>query len=158
MSKQSDGRLRDDVALAAADFGAAAGIVDEAVAAVLGVNQSDLRILAAVHQAGSLTAGAAASAAALSLSATSTAIQRLVQAGLLRRGPDTTDQRRAALTLTARASQVIQDSYGPIEREGRARLDRWPDRDLRVIAEFLRDGVAFQRRHAARIRETPPPP
>lgn len=152
MSKQSERRLRDEVAAAAADFGAAADLVDDAVAAVLGVNQTDLRILGAVRAAGRLTAGAAASAAALSPSATSTAIQRLVGAGLLHREPDTVDQRRAALTLTARASEVIENSYGPIGREGREQLDRWSDDDLVVVRRFLEDGIAFQRRHAARIQ------
>jgi DNA-binding MarR family transcriptional regulator len=145
----------DDVAVAAADFGAAADAVDQAVATTLGINQTDLRILGAVHQAGRLTAGDAASAAALSLSATTTAIQRLVGAGLLRREADAADHRRAALTITPDAAQRIEDSYGPIGREGRAQLNRWSDADLRVICRFLMDGIAFQRRHAERIRQDP---
>jgi DNA-binding MarR family transcriptional regulator len=154
VSKQSDRRqLMDDVAVAAADFGAAADAVDQAVAASLGVNQTDLRILGAVHQAGRLTAGDAASAAALSLSATTTAIQRLVGAGLMRREADPADHRRVALTVTDHAARRIQGSYGPIGREGRAQLRRWSDADLSVIRRFLQDGVAFQRRHAERIRE-----
>jgi DNA-binding MarR family transcriptional regulator len=142
----------DDVAVAAADFGAAADAVDQAVAASLGVNQTDLRILGAVHQAGRLTAGDAATAAALSLSATTTAIQRLVGAGLLRREADPDDHRRVALTVTARAARRIEDSYGPIGREGRAQLRRWSDDDLGIIRRFLEEGIAFQRRHADRIR------
>jgi DNA-binding MarR family transcriptional regulator len=145
----------DDVAVAAADFGAAADAVDQAVATTLGINQTDLRILGAVHQAGRLTAGDAASAAALSLSATTTAIQRLVAAGLLRREADAADHRRAALTITPDAAQRIEGSYGPIGREGRAQLNRWSDADLRVICRFLVDGIAFQRRHAERIRQDP---
>jgi len=155
VSKQSDRRrLLDDVASAAADFGAAADAVDQAVAISLGVNQTDLRILGAVHQAGSLTAGEAASAAALSLSATTTAIRRLVSAGLLRRDPDSADHRRAALTVTPHAAQTIEDGYGPIGREGRATLQRWSDADLTVIRRFLQDGIAFQHRHAERIHRS----
>jgi len=156
VSKQSDRRrLLDDVASAAADFGAAADAVDQAVAISLGVNQTDLRILGAVHQAGRLSAGDAASAAALSLSATTTAIRRLVSAGLLRRDPDSADQRRVALTITPRAARKIEDGYGPIGREGRATLQRWSDADLTVIRRFLQDGIAFQRRHVERIRQSP---
>jgi DNA-binding MarR family transcriptional regulator len=152
------GQLMDDVAVAAADFGAAADAVDQAVAATLSINQTDLRILGAVHQAGRLTAGDAASAAALSLSATTTAIQRLVGAGLLCREADSADHRRVALTVTAHAARRIEDSYGPIGREGRAQLDRWSDAELSVIRRFLQEGVAFQHRHAERIRQAPDPP
>lgn len=116
---------------------------------------ADLRILGAVHQAGRLTAGDAASVAALSLSATTTAIQRLVGAGLLCREADSADRRRIALSVTERAARRIEASYGPIGREGRALLNQWSEADLSVIRRFLQEGAAFQRRHAERIRQTP---
>jgi DNA-binding MarR family transcriptional regulator len=156
VSKQSDHlQLLADVAAAAADFGAAADAVDEAVAVALGVNRTDLRILGAIYRGGRLTAGEAARAATLSPAATSTAIQRLVAAGLVRRGPDPADRRRATLTLTVHAHGVIEDSYEPIGREGEAELGRWSPAELAVILRFLRDGTGFQHRHADRIREAP---
>lgn len=161
MSKQSEReQLIADVAVAAADFGAAADAVDEAAAAALTVNASDLRILGAVHEAGTLTAGDAAAAASLSPAATSTAIQRLVGAGLLRRCPDPADRRRATLSLTIRAATVIKDSYGPIAEQGKAELDHWSEAELITIKMFLQEGVRFQHRHADRIRRKhqPPPP
>ena len=159
MSKQSEQeQLIVDVAAAAAGFGAAAGAVDEAVAAALAVNATDLRILGAVHEAGAVTAGDAAVAAALSPAATSTAIQRLVGAGLLHRQPDPTDRRRATLTLTTRAVAVIQDSYGPIAEQGRAELELWSDGELITIKRFLENGIRFQHQHADRIRRGHQPP
>jgi DNA-binding MarR family transcriptional regulator len=153
VSKQEDRQaLVEAVATAAADFGAAAGVVDAAVAAALGVNATDLRILAAVHRDGRLTASEAAAAARLSLSATTTALQRLVRGGLLLRGHDPGDHRRVVLTLTARAAQVVEDSYGPLGREGLAYLASWTGAELEVIRRFLLDGVAFQHRHADRVR------
>jgi len=154
MSKQS-GReqLIAEVAVAAADFGAAAGAVDEAVAAALRVNATDLRILGAVHEAGTLTAGDAAAAASLSPAATTSAIQRLVSAGLLHRRPDPADRRRATLTLTSHAADAIHDSYGPIAEQGKVELDHWSDPELITIKRFLENGIRFQYRHAERIHQ-----
>lgn len=153
VSKQS-GREQslDRVAAAAAGFGAAADAVDSAVAAVLGVNRTDLTILGAVHHVGRLTAGDAATAARLSPAATSAAIRRLVGAGLLRREIDPKDRRRAALTVTERAGGIIEQAYGPIGRGGRAELERWTSEELAVIESFLTTGIQFQQHHAARIR------
>lgn len=152
VSKQS-GREQslDRVAAAAAGFGAAADAVDSAVAAVLGVNRTDLTILGTVHHVGRLTAGDAATAARLSPAATSAAIRRLVSAGLLRREIDPKDRRRAALTVTERAGGIIEQAYGPIGRGGRAELERWTSEELAVIESFLTTGIQFQQHHAARI-------
>jgi DNA-binding MarR family transcriptional regulator len=153
VSKQS-GREQslDHVAAAAAGFGAAADAVDSAVAAVLGVNRTDLTILGTVHHVGRLTAGDAATAARLSPAATSAAIRRLVSAGLLRREIDPKDRRRAALTVTERAGGIIEQAYGPIGQGGRAELERWTSEELAVIESFLTTGIQFQKHHAARIR------
>lgn len=136
---------------AAAGFGAAADAVDSAVAAVLGVNRTDLTILSAVNHAGRLTAGDVASAARLSPAATSAAIRRLVGAGLLRREIDPKDRRRAALTVTERAGAIIEQAYEPIGRGGRAELERWKSEELTIIERFLNTGIQFQQHHAARI-------
>lgn len=153
VSKQS-GREQslDRVAAAAAGFGAAADAVDSAVAAALKVNRTDLTILGAVHNVGRLSAGDAATAASLSPAATSAAIRRLVGAGLLRREIDPNDRRRASLTVTERASGMIEQAYGPIGRGGRAELERWASEELAIIESFLITGIQFQQHHAARIR------
>jgi hypothetical protein len=62
VSKQS---AVERAARAAAEFGDAAGVVDEAAAVVFGVNRTDLRILGAVLD-GPLTAGQVAAAVHLS--------------------------------------------------------------------------------------------
>ena len=149
MSKQS---LITDAAQAAARFGAASDAVDSAAAAVLGVNRTDLRILGLVLDAGAMAAGPLAAAADLSPAATSTAIQRLVTAGYLRRDVDPGDRRRAVVTLTEVAAGLLRRIYGPIERAGRSELDRYPAAELTVIVDFLRRGERLQLDQAARIR------
>ncbi len=140
------------MAEAAADFGAAADEVDGAVAEVLGVNRTDLRIIGAVALAGELSAGALARDVGLSPAATTTAVQRLVAAGHLTREVDPADRRRTVLALTPGAAEQIERAYGPVAREGQEALEDYTTAELAVVERFLRQGVALQRAHAARIR------
>jgi DNA-binding MarR family transcriptional regulator len=153
VSKQSvPADLVERVAQAAADFGEASGAVDAAVAARLGVNGTDLRIVGLVHEAGALSAGALASAVGLSPAATTTAVQRLVAAGHLLRAIDPDDRRRTVLTLTDSAAEEIRRGYGPVAEEGLRLLAGYRPDELALVERFLRQGIDLQRRHATRIR------
>lgn len=142
-----------EAAQAAARFGASNDAVDAAAAAVLEVNRTDLRILGLVLEAGTMAAGPLATAAGLSPAATSTAIQRLVTAGHLRRDVDPADRRRAVVTVTGPAAGLLDRIYRPIERAGRAELARYSAAELAVIVDFLRRGERLQLDQAARIRD-----
>lgn len=150
MSKQLTGAAR-----AAADFGAAADLVDDAAAAVLGVNRTDLRILGLVIEAGTLSAAALAGAAKLSPAATTTAVQRLVAASHLTRTVDAADRRRAVVAPTPNAVDLIERVYGPIEKAGLRELARYSAADLELITGFLHRGIALQLAQAERIRGLP---
>ncbi|MEU8609157.1 MarR family transcriptional regulator [Actinoplanes sp. NPDC048791] len=152
MSKQLNADLRDEAAQAAADFGAAADVVDEAAAATFGINRTDLRILGLVHTAGAMSATALAGAAELSPAATTTAIHRLGAAGYLTRTVDESDRRRAVVALTPEAEELISRVYGPVERAGRRVLAAYSPEELALITGFLRRGIDMQLAEADRIR------
>lgn len=149
MSKQS---LVTEATHAAADFGAANDVVDEAAAAAFGVNRTDLRIIGLVQAAGTLTAGQLATQAHLSPAATTTAIQRLTHAGHLTRRTDAHDRRRAVVELTAEAAELLAEIYAPIERAGRALLEEYSADQLEFVIEVLRRGERMQLAEAERIR------
>lgn len=149
MSKQS---LVTDATHAAADFGAANDVVDEAAAAAFGVNRTDLRIIGLIAAAGTLTAGRLATQAHLSPAATTTAIQRLTHAGHLTRRTDEQDRRRAVVELTPAAAELLAEIYTPIERAGRALLEEYTAEQLEFVIEFLRRGERMQLEEAERIR------
>jgi DNA-binding MarR family transcriptional regulator len=90
----------------------------------------------------------------LSAAATSTAIQRLVAAGLLTRTEDAADRRRAVLVLTEAATTRLDQVYGPLADQGRRLLAGYGPDALAVIERFLADGVEHQLRQARRIRTT----
>lgn len=144
--------IRAATAEAAAAFGAAADEVDDAAAARLGVNRTDLRILGLVGAAGTMTAGTLSSAARLSPAATTAAIQRLVAAGHLRREVDPDDRRRAVVTVTATTAETLDRIYGPIGEAGRQALDSYSPTELTLITGFLRLGRRMQLEQAERIR------
>jgi DNA-binding MarR family transcriptional regulator len=148
VSKQS---AVDRAARAAAAFGDAADAVDEAAAALFGVNRTDLRVLGAVAD-GPLTAGQLAEAVRLSPAAATTAIQRLVARGYLTRESDPADRRRAVVALTATARRLADRAYGPVGEAGVAELQRWTAAELELIADFLERGRALQLAQAERIR------
>ncbi|WP_307793146.1 MarR family transcriptional regulator [Amycolatopsis sp. MtRt-6] len=153
MSKQS---LVTEAAHAAAAFGAANDVVDEAAATAFGVNRTDLRIIGLVAAAGALTAGKLATEASLSPAATTTAIQRLTNAGHLTRRTDADDRRRAVVELTPKAAELLEEVYGPIERAGRALLAEYAPEQLELVIEVLRKGERMQLAEAERIRERKP--
>ncbi|MEU8230846.1 MarR family transcriptional regulator [Actinoplanes sp. NPDC048967] len=148
MSKQ----MRDAAVRAAADFGAANDLVDEAAAGAIGVNRTDLRILGLISEHGPLSAAALAGAAKLSPAATTTAIQRLAAAGHLTRTVDENDRRRAVVALTPGAEELIGRVYGPVERAGRRVLAAYSPEELALITGFLRRGIDMQLAEADRIR------
>lgn len=159
MSKQSAAltpqrdALIESAARAAADFGAAAGVVDEAASRVLRVNPTDLSILGVLYERQQLAASEAAAAVGLSPAATSTAIQRLLAAGHLTRATDPTDRRRAVLALTRSTRDLLARIYEPIGTAGRALLADYHDDELRLITAFLERGRELQNQHAARTRK-----
>jgi DNA-binding MarR family transcriptional regulator len=154
VSKQSVpalAELRDVAAHAAAEFGAAGDAVDQAAAAKLGVNRTDLRIIGLVSLAGAMAAGALSDAAQLSPAATTTAIQRLVAAGHLHREIDPEDRRRVVVTVTKATDDLLNRIYGPIEKAGKRLLARYSADELRLITEFLHTGRRLQWEQAKRI-------
>lgn len=145
----------DAAARAAADFGAAADLVDDAAAAALGVNRTDLRIIGLISESGPVSAAALAEAAKLSPAATTTAIQRLVAARHLTRAVDQADRRRAVVALTPQAEALIDRVYGPIARSGRRILASYSADELKLITAFLRRGIDMQAAEADRLRALP---
>lgn len=148
----------DRAAAAAAAFGTARDVVDDAAAAVLGIHRTELRILATLHAAMTLSAGALAGQVGLSPAATTEAVQRLVARGLVTRGTDPDDRRRAVISASGRGSELIDAVYGPLVTEGAAILDRYTEGQLELIADFLERGRRFQMEQAERIRALQPLP
>ncbi|MGD9526770.1 MarR family winged helix-turn-helix transcriptional regulator [Pseudonocardia sp.] len=142
----------DEASRAAREFGDAAEAVRLAAAAHLGVNRSDLRILAALHVDGPASAGAMAAAAELSPAATTEAVQRLAARGLVRRDTDPADRRRAVIGIEPAAARQLDTLFGPVRTGGRRIGQTFTDAELAVVVRFLDLGRDLQLAAAERIR------
>ena len=126
--------------------------VDEAAAARLRVNRTDLRCLGVLAQSGAMSASALADAAGLTRGAMTTALDRLEAAGWVRRLWDQEDRRTVRIEITPSAHQELEDLYGALARQGTRLLQGFSSRDLGAVLRYLEDGRELQRRHARHIR------
>lgn len=153
MSKRAErDALINAVMQTVVEFQEATDLVDEAAAARLNLNRTDLRCLGALV-AGALTAGQLAHVAGLSPGAATTAVDRLVRAGYARRIRDASDRRQVTIEPTPAARAAVDEIWGPIGNEARRRLSRRTNEELTMIRDFLAEGRELQARHAQRIKD-----
>ncbi len=142
---------------AAAAFGSARDLVDDAAAAALGLNRTDFRVLVVLStRPEGVSAGELSDAVSLSPAATTEAVQRLGSRGLAHRRTDPDDRRRARITAGERAVDMLDELFGPLAAGGEALLTRYTMAQLELILDFLERGRTLQLTHAARIRGTTP--
>ena len=127
--------------------------VDEAVAARLGLNRTDLRCLGVLARSGAATPSALAAAAGLTRGAITTALDRLEDAGYTRRVSDPEDRRSLRVEMTEQAAKEVGVLYAPMAEEGERYLRKYTRDELAAALKFLADGERLQRAHAQRIRE-----
>lgn len=155
MAKSHD-ELVSDVMAAVAAFQDGTDAVDEAAAARLGINRTDLRCLGILSRRGPLPAGQLATEAGLSTGATTTVIDRLARAGYVQRTRSEHDRRRVTVELTSEATGLLDEIWGPVGREAPKFLFRRDKVQLEVIYDFLSEGRQFQLAHAERIKNGSP--
>jgi DNA-binding MarR family transcriptional regulator len=118
-------------------------MVDEAIAAHLGIHRTHARCLDILDQEGPMTAGRLAERARISPAAMTTALDRLEQKGLAQRTRDTADRRRVLVEVTPKLRQLAEQLYGGPE-SGALALAAYTDEQLELLIEFHRGSVAFQ--------------
>ncbi|HEX5598947.1 MAG TPA: MarR family transcriptional regulator [Micromonosporaceae bacterium] len=125
---------------------------DEAAAARLGLNRTDLRALDVLLASDNpLSAGALTTALKLSPAATTTVIDRLECAGLVTRTRDAENRRRVMVTATPAALAVEQDIYAPVGAAGHQALQRYTSDQLAMILDFLQTARQVQEDQTARV-------
>ncbi|SCE78091.1 DNA-binding transcriptional regulator, MarR family [Micromonospora coriariae] len=129
---------------------------EEAAAARLGLNRTDLRALdLLLANGGPMSAGELTSALKLSPAATTTVIDRLERAGLVSRIRDSENRRRVLVSATDAARTIEQDIYLPVGAAGAQALGRYDEDQLATILDFLHTASQVQEEQARRVSEPP---
>ena len=137
MSTQARERLMEGVVSAIKDFQDAVDRFDTAAAAHLNVNATDLRCLTALYDRGPLLANEVASALGLTRGATTTALDRMEEAGYVKRCPIATDGRSFSIELTNHGRASIAAIWRPIRKHGRKHLEQYTDVELQLMTRFF---------------------
>lgn len=131
----------------------AADSVDDAAAEMLGLNRTDLIFLDILDRLGTVTAGRLAAESRLTTGAVTAVLDRLEEAGYVRRLDDPTDRRRVLVETTERARRIGYDVYRPIAEAALKSANRFTREQLEGALEFLRLGRELNLRRAEEIRE-----
>jgi DNA-binding MarR family transcriptional regulator len=131
----------------------ATDITDDLLCQILGINRSDSRCLDILDQRGRMTAGALAQKSGLSTGAITAVIDRLEAAGYARRVADPADRRRVMVELTDSAREAAYElMVVPMVTATAPLLDRYSERDLELMIDFMEHAAEISARHIEWLR------
>ncbi|WP_220230738.1 MarR family transcriptional regulator [Flavimaribacter sediminis] len=131
----------------------ASDMMDEAFSSLLRINRTDSRCLDIVHRLGRITAGDLARMSGLTTGAVTTVVDRLEQAGYLRRIRDTEDRRKVFLEATERANRLAEAVYGQISEVGQRRMGDMNIEDIIRVTRFLHINAHINKSLSDALRE-----
>jgi len=111
--------------------------LDQAAADRYGLNRTDMRALDILGRAGPLAPTALARMLGFTTGGVTTVLDRLEQAGYIRRRPDPGDRRRQLVETTEATAARDEEVFGDLIRGTRDLLDGYTDDQLLVIRDFL---------------------
>jgi DNA-binding MarR family transcriptional regulator len=127
----------------------------QTVAVRFGLSESDVEALELLIDAGSATAGKLSDLMGLTTGAVTRVIDRLEQAGYVRRVPDPADRRRVIVEVVPEKVAGIEATIGRVDEKGASEISHYSDADLAVINDFLTRMAAITREEATALRDTP---
>ena len=130
-------------------------LMTQAAADRVGINATDLNCLNILGFSGKLTAGELAKATGLTTASITGVVDRLEQAGFVRRERDAQDRRRVLIHLNVQSALgTIGPIFGPMLGAVRRLADQYSDDELRLIVEFYAQLEDVIRDHLTRLRES----
>ena len=118
-------------------YSTAAVLFHHAVAERLGLGPTDHKCLDLLRERGVMTGSALAAITGLTSGAITGVVNRLEQAGFLRREPDSHDRRKQLLHPVPEHVRDLHDIFAPMRDDIAARLKGFDAHQLAAIAQFL---------------------
>src|SRR5215469_8241288 len=118
-----------------------------AAAAKVGMTVTDLQVIDFLDSAGPMTAGQLADLTGLTTGAITGMINRLEEAGLVRRERDPADGRRVIVRLTPEKDKIheINALFASLEQAWEELGSHYDDEQIAFLLEFLKHGNALTR-------------
>jgi DNA-binding MarR family transcriptional regulator len=129
-------------------------LMGQAAADRIGINNTDLNCLNILSFSGHMTAGELAKATGLTTASITGVVDRLEEAGFVRRERDPNDRRRVVVRLSLdKAVSDVASVFAPMLRDWREMAARYSDDELRLIVDFYGRVEQVFRKHLIRLRD-----
>jgi DNA-binding MarR family transcriptional regulator len=129
-------------------------LMSQAAADRIGINSTDLNCLNILSFRGQMTAGELARETGLTTASITGVVDRLEEAGFVRRERDPQDRRRVVIRLVLeRAIRDVASVFLPMVRDWGEMAARYTDDELRVIVDFYDEMQQVLQKHLTRLRE-----
>src|SRR3954452_25419859 len=129
-------------------------IFGQSVAIRLGLSESDIDALELLIDSGAATAGKLAEVLGMTSGAVTRVIDRLEQAGYVRRTTDPTDRRPVGVEGVPERAATLDGLMGSLERAAEQEAGRYSPEQLATINDFLARMADLTQTEAARLRTT----
>jgi DNA-binding MarR family transcriptional regulator len=130
-------------------------ILGQTVAVRLGLSESDIDALELLIDTGAATAGKLAEIMGLTTGAVTRVIDRLEQAGYVRREADPTDRRRVVVEVVPERVATIESLLDSLERAAAQEVERYSPEQLALINDFLSRMADLTQTESTRLRSSP---
>jgi DNA-binding MarR family transcriptional regulator len=127
----------------------------QTVAIRFGLSESDVDALEVLIDTGAATAGRLSDAMGLTSGAVTRVIDRLEQAGYVRRVPDPADRRRVIVEVVPEKISAVQETMDRVGDKGAEEISHYSDEELAVINDFLTRMAAITREETTALRDSP---
>ena len=127
----------------------------QTVAIRFGLTESDIEALEVLIDSGAATAGRLSELMGLTTGAVTRVIDRLEQAGYVRRTPDPTDRRRVIVEVVPDKVAAVEATMARVGMASAPELGHYTAAELAVINDFLTRMEAVTRDEATALREQP---
>jgi DNA-binding MarR family transcriptional regulator len=126
----------------------------QTVAIRFGLSESDVEALELLIEAGSATAGKLSDLMGLTTGAVTRVVDRLEQAGYVRRVPDPADRRRVIVEVVPEKVAGIEATISRVGEKGADEISHYSEADLKVINDFLTRMAQITHDEATALRDT----
>lgn len=130
-------------------------VFGQTVAIRLGLSESDIDALELLIDTGASTAGRLAELMGLTTGAVTRVIDRLEQAGYVRRESDPSDRRRVVVEVVPERVASVESVLASLERAAAQEVERYSPEQLALINDFLARMAHLTEAESARLRASP---